>query len=73
MKTTKPLSAALQAKNKAYADWQTNLSSVSKKHKFKHLQSKVQKELREIKMNDGRRRLSRWNAKQTCMLHKVSL
>lgn len=41
----KTISAALHAKNKAYADWQNDPSSISKKDKFKHLKCKVQVEL----------------------------
>ena len=44
------ISTAIKAKNKAYIEWQNDLSSASKKDKFKHLQSKVQ--LDQQKMED---------------------
>ena len=43
-----PISTVIKAKNKAYIEWQNDLSSASKKDKFKHLQSKVQLELRKM-------------------------
>ena len=48
------ISAALDAKNKAYAEWQKDPSSTSKKDKFKDLQSKVQTELGKMQDFGGR-------------------
>ena len=42
------ISTAIKAKNNAYIQWQNDLSSTLKKEKFKHLQSKVQLELRKM-------------------------
>lgn len=42
------ISAALDAKNKANAEWQRDQSSTSKNEKFKDLKSKVQTELRKM-------------------------
>jgi exonuclease III len=39
----------LSEKNKAYMEWQNDPTSVSKADKFKHLRSKAQKEIREMK------------------------